>query len=1149
MLLVWRERRCAFETTDQGDLEMADEFPSKRQDQPFCFEDSRHERIHRRLMLIGPGPASFFRDACIIMQHNQSLASATHLIGHLLREIESSLRAVLCCVADKQPKQEQFGSKTAHREEVTQILDALEIPKTDPVAKAWLSLTSKNYNYHLARLAHREYLIEPRPFDDGFVDFWKMMLAILDVVLDKLESCYSHVMPTIEQLVATETPTASDVRALKNSVPSNLVTITEFFERIENPAWLEPLESEGIFQSPPQPIVNEDEKSTSFPPWPASRFLVRMASKHPDEVAAIAGSIPPTQNIDVHADLLDVANLLPPALAATLISQLTTGIESKYGVLFPHKYGSLMLSLAKAECCAAAIQLAKSFFGFRHDVLRNEEKPRQDLSTYVGLFWYEEVASGTVSELASLCGTPTLELFCRLLKTVVLHDQDCHGGNSPEDWSNIWCRDVAHCRGQHDVKCALVAAVRDSACRLIGDDVVELDQVVAILEGHGWKVFDRVALHVMKGVVSDNLRIPSGWLADRARFDDQTSRREYNELAEVAFEHLDDGVQTMILGWIDKGPNATNYRDGIERLSGIRPTIKESNAYAERWRRDRLHPIRESLPPSLKQRYEQLVAELGVPEDPPLVSCGFVGRESPLDANEMQAMPVADLVKYLTEWAPANEYSGPSRVGLAELLQHVVCEDPERFLSSVDFLRGLPSPYLAAVLEGLVKAHQSTWKKEWWTVALSLCTKDGFQSVEPLASSPAELQEQRGSRWPSRQILDLVSAGLDKSDHQIPFAHRSTVWQVLQPLTNDPDPTPDDDLRSFKSGLDAFTCSINSVRGMAIRVAIKYALWVWRNKRAQDNDESTGMGNFEIMPEVRNALDQHLNLEHDPSLAVRAVYGELFPQLCTLDLEWATTNSEAVFPTDPKMSHSWAAAWCPFMIYSNPYIGVFNVLQNQYRHAIEEIEVDLGTRCTAGDPREDLGEHMAYLYWTGALTLEENGLFALFFRKAPIALRKHVLEYVGRFLRNAESAIPTATLNRLRVLWEFRCDSLATESKDECIELAAFGWWCVSGAFGLDWSLGQLRRSLEMCRHTEPDFLVLELFQSSIATYPTLTLQCLTLIVDGDEKGWSIAGRHDEVRAVLETALGGGNEDARELTISLVNRLFARGLFDFREIL
>src|SRR6266852_3539753 len=112
-------------------LEAAVPTPEKRGG-PFHFEDPCQERIYRRLMLVGPGPATFYQDACRLMSEERPLASKTHLVAHLLREIESSLRDVLETVTDQTMRLKK-GAKgeEKHRDEIRAILKELEVPETD----------------------------------------------------------------------------------------------------------------------------------------------------------------------------------------------------------------------------------------------------------------------------------------------------------------------------------------------------------------------------------------------------------------------------------------------------------------------------------------------------------------------------------------------------------------------------------------------------------------------------------------------------------------------------------------------------------------------------------------------------------------------------------------------------------------------------------------------------------------------------------------------------------------------------------------------------------------------------------------------------------------------------------------------------------
>ena len=77
--------------------------------------------------------------------------------------------------------------------------------------------------------------------------------------------------------------------------------------------------------------------------------------------------------------------------------------------------------------------------------------------------------------------------------------------------------------------------------------------------------------------------------------------------------------------------------------------------------------------------------------------------------------------------------------------------------------------------------------------------------------------------------------------------------------------------------MDPATLSLNTVRGETFHAVVQYALW-WRRhvEDGPDAEERLGAG-FDGLPEVRDLLEAHLDPENDPSLAVRAVYGQWFP--------------------------------------------------------------------------------------------------------------------------------------------------------------------------------------------------------------------------------------------------------------------------------
>ncbi|MGH7392664.1 MAG: hypothetical protein ACREM3_24875 [Candidatus Rokuibacteriota bacterium] len=265
----------------------------------YRFNDPRQERIHRRLLLVGSGPAAFYRDVCRLMA-GPLVDATTHLVAHLLREIESAIRDVLLPRGHVEPK-----GKGKHRAEIVAILRAYSIGPSDPAAVAWLRLSDEAHDERLAPFAHRDSLGAPRRLIDTFREFVTEVEAIFDVVLQRFEGRFLGSLPVIDELLKKTPPTEADVKVLRGRVPNNDITFEYFFARADAPEWVELLAAEGFFTRPPDPVRDDEKGAIRFPPWPESRYLSRIADRGELQrrVVELALAIPDTANINVHEDV------------------------------------------------------------------------------------------------------------------------------------------------------------------------------------------------------------------------------------------------------------------------------------------------------------------------------------------------------------------------------------------------------------------------------------------------------------------------------------------------------------------------------------------------------------------------------------------------------------------------------------------------------------------------------------------------------------------------------------------------------------------------------------------------------------------------------------------------------------------------------
>jgi hypothetical protein len=179
--------------------------------------DRRQVEIHRLMAMFGPAPAAFYADACRLQAGEPSLASTTHLVGHLLRELESALREILRPMIPPQQATSLFAQREEeghHAREIDAIATALGFPPDDEVRSLWKSL-------ELHRLGHRGSQLRPRPVDDDFRARWDNAQILLMRLGRQFESSFTAALPLIVELAGKEQPTRSDATRLQSVPPAS----------------------------------------------------------------------------------------------------------------------------------------------------------------------------------------------------------------------------------------------------------------------------------------------------------------------------------------------------------------------------------------------------------------------------------------------------------------------------------------------------------------------------------------------------------------------------------------------------------------------------------------------------------------------------------------------------------------------------------------------------------------------------------------------------------------------------------------------------------------------------------------------------------------------------------------------------------------
>lgn len=907
-------------------------------------------------------------------------------------------------------------------------------------------------------------------------------------------------------------------------IRSSEAAYEHFFDNADDPAWIAPLAAENFFKNP-QPAEHGDGW-VRYPFWPESRFLVRVASRAPKQVTRIAEGFPATDNLRIHEDVLRIAAQVPGSLARGLAERETRWLSDYRGHLLslPDAIGDLVAHLADEHELDTAYALAAEALSIspRSD---DEYVRRSAGSARMNDYEYGRIIRKAWPSLIEHDAIRALAFLCELLRQLV----DMDGRDGVRDPTSVW-RPAIEDHNQNvgqSLLDLLIEMVRDNASRIAATPEVPLETVVEELKRHRRAVFDRIALNLIREQGSPTLVADA--LSDQMSAFDVSRWHEYGELLRARFSDLNADDRLRVLATLDSGYTS-------ERLADLNDRGVDDEKVVTWQRLDllkRLAVIRDALDDDGQKRLASLLDEFSEPEHPTFLSysSSWSGPTSPFDAHELGALSPVQLVEKLRAWVPPGGHWDPTPEGLGRVLAGVIQESPARYADVAVQFEVLEPTYVRALLSGLADSAKSD-KSFAWDPVLSLCQWVVGQPAPDLAVSE-DLDRDADWTLTRRQITELLSRGLAEGASEVDIAERSRVWELLAVLAEDPDPTPAHEEQFGGDNMDPATLSINTTRGEAFHAIMRYTLWLERHIEVDG---------IRSLPEVQEILERHLDLGVEPSVAVRSVYGQWFPQLARIDKVWSRQIASSVFPTAPELAHLFEAAWRSYILFNGAYDEMYNILEDAYQHAIGRLPEDRAKGLT-GDPRKRLGDHMFFFQARGVLGDLPN-LLTEFWQHAPAALRLEALTSVGWSLERTSTVDPEM-FNRLRAAWLWIIENARTS---DSLSLAGFGAWFAADALPSEWRIDQALAVLRQDIHLEPDFAVYEALPKLVQTEPERVLEILRRMISSDPESYAPWGSVDEIKSTLQIARGNQDHTIQRRAQEIADLLGARGLADFRDL-
>lgn len=938
----------------------------------------------------------------------------------------------------------------------------------------------------------------------------------------------------------------------------------EFWNRLDDSSWLDILSESGFFASPPEPEVSSDRMR--YPPWSASRFLVRMAPRSPATVAAIFSGMHSTNPSVVH-DMAEAACKMPPDVSATLVPSLLLAAKEKALWMAFSDASDLCVNLATDTQFHHALELADGLFDPSF-VSSPASSPSPEEHGY------EEGLHRVTMALTQVAPREILLRLCRWLEASI-QSKTYSNADTGEDLSWSWRPAIEPHEQNHDFDFAstFVDPIRSSLEAAIDSGSLSLNEARAILGDFKYTIYQRIQLFLLARYASQAPTLACGAMLNKKMFEDYHVRHEYALLANKAITLLNSEQQGQWYKWIEDGPDMSNFDDSFRESMKREPTVSDRQARIDYWKFEKLHWIRGHLQGDHKTFYERMLKEQGEPELADLNSRVTTSwdAESPVTVDAWQGKSLAEVVAFVKDWQPAaSERRGqPTMEGLAGVFSKFVGLNPMHNSTCALDLKHSPLLFVRLFIAQMTEAVKVRSPIDVHAV-LQLCewviNEPVKLQIEIIPRVGAYIDETQWIRDTIVSFAEILCTS--KRDNDVAAYSYSDigagVWTLLNRLCQDAAPhpfAPSEQENVNPRLVDYFHIGINSNRGRAVRTALDYARWRGEELKVRKDGIEVIEGGFATMSEVRDMLEWQL-LPANRTVDALSIIGSRVGLLRWLDEAWLTMHVEALCPLDDgtgidDVAERWAA-WNAFLVWVSPHVVFYKLFKTQFAqaasYAIDARSAQPGSDHSRTHPMSHLGEHLAVLYGRGQLDAEGIRLLQNLLKEGQSDLRRYIIGFVGKTLPSRDKeALPSEVTARFQLLWRQYWDGTGRDDASEKPTAWLFGKWFASDQFPRSWALAELCSYVEVVGIPEPDYAVVEHLAEIAAASDAnselgIVIAILSKMVLGDHAGWHVHGWIDSAKAILQKGL---HADAivRAESIALVNELGRRGFVEMGALL
>ena len=876
----------------------------------------RQADIYRGLEAIGPEIAAFYLDGIRILQ-NEELETAANLLGHIAREIDGGLRDVLS--GERKEELEfiinmpdgikltvekgstgnfEFTSDSSGTFKVRydrigrhkpSILQFLGIDTPSPLAEKWLKVTKKFYKFVHRRGAWQM----PRNRED-FVPLW---YEFEDVLADLVGNYLNLLSKVVDRILEREEPTDQIRKVLPNLLESE-TRRKYFFEKLDSPAWMEPLKEDGWFdpESGPQVQKVADQLGNyTTSPWYTMVYLEKVVNLTKEYLCdeTVRLLVDTVNEMVIYTENNRERIIHPNTVwqLVKVISTLPTERLERQHIIF------LSWALRSASRLLVEHEINQTFIP---KLLKAEAKELILILLEVMLNDYEMIVvmEKQVPAIVKLCGPKAIHIALEHIQKMINHN--------PSSFQMIQPIDIDSSEDLPQSYSELLVSFTCSLFRLAEPDSIA--ETVENLLQKSHTVFKQIALNVIKHHYSNLKQYFWEWQGNP--LGETLLQPELYRLLQTNCIAFDESEINQVLQWVE----AEQYIGFAEDDE----TRSKQEAYRKQEWLSALMETNNKKVVSTYHKYEQInPAKL---ERPGLLMWGdtWFGNKSPTTVEELSDMSNVQIAEFLNGFKQ-ERIAGPSEPteeGLRETLEEYVGLNPQRFADDLQPFQSVRNSYQYWVFLGFLKAWRDKREFDWEKL---------LDFIHQLVSSEQFWTEHHKTRYDGHSewifaVAELIEAGTRDSTHAFDAQLLPLAEKILLALV--------EKVNIKSSTYESVPMAVvNSDRGRVFSAMVNYAL---QFARVHD-DEQENRWPETIKADFTKRLDRSV----EPSFEFSFILGMYLTYLLYLDKAWLIDNIDYIFPQQDE--YHWHVAFSGYLLYSPQlYEPIYSALKKHghYQRAL-----------------------------------------------------------------------------------------------------------------------------------------------------------------------------------------------------------------------